>query len=307
MVYVIIGMSTHPTLEPTAPEGRHMSEDRTSGNPSDAKVAFITGVARGQGRSHALHFARAGVAVIGLDICGQVDSVDYPMSSELDLADTVAEVEAAGGRILARVGDVRNLDDVESALRDGVAAFGRLDYVVANAGIMPIWGRYANTMQSWQDCLDVILTGVLNTIEASYPILVEQGAGGSIVITGSMAAVQPMMRTLDGHTLGLLGYSAAKAALVNLSENYASALAGHGIRVNIVHPTGVATPMIENDMCRSRFDNANPEDLKTIVNALPTDKVQPRDVSELVVWLCSDRSRYLTGGAIRVDAGAKLR
>lgn len=274
---------------------------------SARKVAFITGVARGQGRSHAVRLARAGVDIIGADLCGQISSVDYPMSDEADLAASVAEVQAAGGRIVARAADVRDRSELDAVLAEGTAAFGGLDYVVANAGIMPIWGRYAHTMQAWQDSLDVILTGVLNTVEATYPTLVEQGRGGSIVIIGSMAAVQPMMRTLDGHTLGLLGYGAAKAALVNLAENYASALAGHSVRVNVLHPTGVSTPMIDNDMCRDRFDKANPEDLKALVNALPTSRIEPSDVSELVAWLCSDASRYVTGEAIRVDAGAKLR
>jgi NAD(P)-dependent dehydrogenase (short-subunit alcohol dehydrogenase family) len=162
-------------------------------------------------------------------------------------------------------------------------------------------------MQAWQDCFDVLLTGVLNTVEATYPYLIEQGSGGSIVITSSMAGVRPMMRTLGGHTLGLLGYSAAKAALVNLMENYASILAFHKIRVNTVHPTGVNTPMILNDMCADRFATASEEDLKALVNAIPVDAVEAEDVANAVAWLCSDASRYFTGSSMRIDAGASLR
>jgi SDR family mycofactocin-dependent oxidoreductase len=271
------------------------------------KVAFITGLARGQGRSHAIRLAEEGADIVGLDVCAQLPSVGYPMSTPADLDETVRLVEAHDRRIVARVGDVRDVESIRAVYAEGLATFGHIDYVVANAGVMPIWGESAQTMDSWQDCLDVILTGALNTVQVAYPHLLEQGTGGSIVITGSMAGVIPSMRTLDFCTLGLLGYSAAKAALVNLAENYASVLAHHNIRVNVVHPTGVKTPMIENDLVTNRFATANPEDLKAILNAMPVDAVEPVDVSNAVVWLCSDASRYVTGTALRVDAGANLR
>ncbi len=133
-------------------------------------------------------------------------------------------------------------------LQQGLAEFGRLDFVIANAGVMPVFGPRANELASWQLCLDVLLTGVLNTVELTYRQIVEQGEGGSIVITSSMAGLRPMMRTESSHSYGLLGYSAAKAALVNLARNYASILARHRIRVNTVHPTSVNTPMIHNEM-----------------------------------------------------------
>lgn len=271
------------------------------------KVAFITGLARGQGRSHAVHLAREGADIAGIDICRQVDSVDYPMSSPQDLEETVKLVEQLDRHIVARVGDVRDIDSVRCAYEKALGTFGHVDFIVANAGVMPVWGKHSRTMQAWQDCLDILLTGVLNTIEVAYPHLVEQGTGGSIVITSSMAGVMPMMRTLDGHTLGLLGYSAAKAALVNLAQNYASILAYHRIRVNTIHPTGVNTPMIDNDMCRERFANVHEEDHKALVNAIPVDAVEVEDISNAVVWLCSDASRYFTGSAMRIDAGASLR
>jgi SDR family mycofactocin-dependent oxidoreductase len=273
----------------------------------DGKVAYITGAARGQGRAHAIRLAGDGATIVGVDLCEQIGTVDYPMSTRDDLDQTAKLVEQVGGQMLALVGDVRDRECLEEVYREGIATFGRIDYVVANAGIMPIWGRHADTMQAWQDCLDVLLTGVLNTLEPAWPRMVEQGTGGSIVITGSMAGVVPTMRTLGGRTLGLLGYSAAKAALTNLMRNYASMLAYHQIRVNILHPTGVNTPMIDNEMARDRFATANDEDLKTIVNAIPVDAVEPADVANAVAWLCSDESRYFTGSEMRIDAGADLR
>jgi NAD(P)-dependent dehydrogenase (short-subunit alcohol dehydrogenase family) len=229
------------------------------------------------------------------------------MSTRNDLDRTVEMVGEQGQKMVARVGDVRDIESVRQLYDDGAAAFGHIDYVICNAGIMPVWGEGSDTPTAWHDCLDVMLTGVMNTIEVVYPRMLEQGNGGSIVITGSMAAVQPMMRTLAGHTLGLLGYCAAKAALVNLAQNYASILAYHGIRVNVVEPTGVNTPMVENDMVRERFANVDPEDHQALVNAIPVNAIEAQDVSDAVAWLCSAESRFVTGSAIRVDAGAALR
>ena len=273
----------------------------------EGKVAFITGIARGQGRAHAVRLASEGADIVGLDICKQIDSVDYPMSTQEDLAEVVRLVEGTGRRIIARVGDVRDIDSIRAIYEDGLAEFGHIDSVIANAGIMPIWGRRSDTIQAWHDCLDVLLTGVLNSVEVAYPHLIRQGRGGSIVITSSMAALEPMMRTLDGRTLGMLGYSAAKAALINLAQNYASVLACHNIRVNTVHPTGVNTPMADNDMVRARFETANEQDALALVNAIPVNFVEAEDVANAVLWLCSDESRYYTGSAMRIDAGAMLR
>ena len=271
------------------------------------KTAFITGVARGQGRAHAIKLASEGADIVGVDICAQIGTVDYPMSTPDDLEETVKLVEQADRRIHARIGDVRDVESLRSAYQEGLDTFGHIDLVVANAGIMPVWGPGSNTMQAWHDCLDVLLTGVLNTVEVAYPRLLEQGTGGSIVITSSMAGVTPMMRTLGGRTLGLLGYSAAKAALINLAQNYASILAYHNIRVNTVLPTGVNTPMVDNDMVRDRFANADREDVLTLVNAIPVDFVEAEDIANAVLFLCSDESRYFTGSALRVDAGSSLR
>jgi SDR family mycofactocin-dependent oxidoreductase len=273
----------------------------------EGKVAFITGAARGQGRAHAVRLASEGADIIGLDICAQVDTVDYAMSTPDDLQETIELVEKQGRRMITKIGDVRDVDALRSLYEQGLEAFGHIDLVLANAGIMPVWGKGSDTMQAWQDCLDILLTGVLNTVEVAYPRLLEQGTGGSIVITSSMAACQPMMRTLDGRTLGLLGYSAAKAALVNLAQNYASILAVHNIRVNTVHPTGVNTPMVDNDMVRDRMANVDPQDGLALVNALPVEFVEADDIADTVLFLCSDESRYITGSSLRVDAGSSLR
>jgi SDR family mycofactocin-dependent oxidoreductase len=271
------------------------------------KVAFITGAARGQGRAHALRLASEGADIIGIDICEQIDGVEYPMATPDDLAETAKLVERLDRRIVTAIADVRDPDSLRAAFSAGLAELGRLDFVIANAGVMPVFGDRSNEFAAWQLCLDVLLTGVLHTVELTYPELVKQGEGGSIVITSSMAGLQPMMRTENAHTYGLLGYSAAKAALVNLARNYASILAVHRIRVNTIHPTGVNTLMIHNDMMARHFETADPEDSLALVNAIPVDAVEPEDIAAAAFWLCSDDSRYFTGNEVRVDAGASLR
>jgi SDR family mycofactocin-dependent oxidoreductase len=273
----------------------------------EGKVAFITGVARGQGRAHALRLAQEGADIIGVDICAQIDGVEYPMATPDDLDQTVKLVEGLDRRIVAGVGDVRDRESLAAVYERGLAELGRLDFVIANAGVMPVFGPRANEFASWQLCLDVLLTGVLNTVELTYKQIVDQGDGGSIVITSSMAGLRPMMRTESSHTYGLLGYSAAKAALVNLARNYASILAVHRIRVNTLHPTSVNTPMIHNEMIDRHWEHADPEDMNVLVSAIPVAEVEPEDISAAVLWLCMDDSRYFTGNEVRIDAGANLR
>jgi SDR family mycofactocin-dependent oxidoreductase len=275
--------------------------------PLEGRVAFITGIARGQGRSHAVRLAESGADIIGVDICAPIEDVEYPLATRDDLDETVKLVEGLGRRIVADVGDVRDRDSLEAVYQRGLGEFGRLDFVIANAGVMPVFGPRANEFASWQLCLDVLLTGVLNTVELTYKQIVEQGDGGSIVITSSMAALKPMMRTESSHSYGLLGYSAAKAGLVNLARNYASILAVHRIRVNTLHPTSVNTPMIHNEMIERHWATADPEDMQVLVSAIPVMEVEPEDISAAVAWLCSDDSRYFTGNEVRIDAGANLR
>jgi SDR family mycofactocin-dependent oxidoreductase len=273
----------------------------------EGKVAFITGVARGQGRADAVRLAEEGASIIGIDLCQQLELVDYPLATAEDLAETVELVEKAGGRIVAEPADVRDRDSLAAVLERGLRELGRLDFVVANAGVMPIWGEQAQTMDAWQLCLDILLTGVLNTVELTYPVIRDQGDGGSIVVISSMAALGPMMRTEESHTLGLLGYSVAKLGLVNLARNYASFLARHHIRVNTIHPTGVDTPMINNSLVTDSYDTMPAEDMNLSANAIPVRAVDADDIAAAVLWLCSDDSRFYTGNAMRVDAGASLR
>lgn len=274
----------------------------------DGKVVFITGIARGQGRSHAVRFAEEGADVIGIDLCEQVETVEYPLATKVDLDETVRLVEALDRRIVVGQADVRDRDSMQTVLDAGMAELGRLDFVLANAGIMPIWGEQSHTMQAWHDCLDILLTGVLNTVELTYPHLVKQGQGGAIVMTSSMGGVgKPMMRTPTNHTLGMLGYTTCKFALKSLMRNYASLLAADNIRVNTVHPTGVNTMMVNNDLMGRYFTESTPEDLLTLVNAMPVPMVEPVDISNMMVFLCSEEARYFTGNSVNVDAGADLR
>jgi SDR family mycofactocin-dependent oxidoreductase len=271
----------------------------------DGKVAFITGVAGGQGRAHAVRLASEGANIGGIDICAQIETVEYPMATKDDLSETVRLVEETGQRMIGRVGDVRDRVAIEAAYAETFAEFGRIDYVIANAGISPNWGAHCQTMQAWQDCIDVMLTGVLNTLEVAVPHMVGQASGGSIVITSSIASVRPSVRTLGGKTMGLMGYCAAKGGVDSLMENYASMLGSHRIRVNTVHPSVVRTPMTDNETVRGA--NFSEEDQKVFTNALPEQEMEPEEIAAAVAWLCSDDSRFVTGSQLLVDGGMHLR
>jgi SDR family mycofactocin-dependent oxidoreductase len=269
----------------------------------DGKVAFISGGARGQGRSHALRLAEEGADIITFDICEQVPTVTAPGATEDDLAETVKLVEERDRRIVARKADVRDMSAVQAVFDEGVAEFGRIDIVLANAGILPFTGEVCQTMQAWHDCIDIMLTGVLHTCETAIPRLIEQGLGGSIVITSSLAGLRAPMRTLDMKSMGALGYFAAKHGVVGLMRSYANALGPYSIRVNTVHPTGVATPMIVNEDFMTMAQE-KPEWMEAMKNALPVPMIEPEAVSNAILYLCSDLGRYITGATMPVDAGA---
>ncbi|HEY0804644.1 MAG TPA: mycofactocin-coupled SDR family oxidoreductase, partial [Pseudonocardiaceae bacterium] len=203
------------------------------------KVAFITGAARGQGRSHAIRLAEEGADIIAVDICRQVDSVPYPMATPEDLAETVKAIEALDRRIHAVAADVRDYGALKAALDDGVAQLGRLDIVSANAGIASYGQADELDETTWQDMIDTNLTGVWHTAKAAIPHLIEQGTGGSIVLTSSTAGLMAMPN--------LAHYVSAKHGVVGLMRTLALELAPHFIRVNSVHPTGVNTPMVQNE------------------------------------------------------------
>jgi SDR family mycofactocin-dependent oxidoreductase len=260
------------------------------------KVAFVTGAARGQGRSHAVQLAQAGADIIAVDICRQIETVKYPLASAQDLRDTVEAVKATGRRIFAAQADVRDHASLTAALKDGVHHLGSLDVVVANAGICPL--NAEPTQQEWSDVLDVNLTGVYNTIEASLPHMIEQQRGGSVILTGSTAG----LLGIGGTTPGGRAYTAAKHGVVGLMRTYANYLAPHNIRVNCVHPTGVRTPMAVNDAIAG-YLQTDPV-MNSRQNALDVAMVEPIDISNAVVWLASEHSRYVTGVSLPVDAGS---
>ena len=272
----------------------------------DGKVAFITGAARGQGRSHAVRFAEEGADIIAVDICKQIDSVVYPMASPEDLAETVSMVEALGRRIVAREADVRDEVALQGAVDAGVAEFGRLDFILANAGIMPCIGEESQRRSAWFDAIDVMLTGVFLTIETALPALLAGGNGGAIVITSSSAGIKIGQMPLELKSDGGWGYAAAKHGVVGLMHAYAAALGAENIRVNSVHPTGCATPMVVNKPFEEYF-NAHPEFATQMANLLPVPMIDPVDISNAMVYLCSDAGRYVTGVTLPVDAGLTVR
>jgi len=264
----------------------------------EGKVALITGAARGQGRSHAVRLASEGADVIALDICGQLDSVAYPLATSADLAETVSEVEALDRRVVAVEADVRDLKAVRAAVDEGVAQLGGVDVVVANAGI-GMTRMDLEQQAAFQAVVEVNLYGVWNTVHAAVPTMVEQGRGGAIVLIGSVMGLSGRGGSGSG---GMEGYVAAKHALVGLTKTWANWLAPHKIRVNSVHPTGVKTPMIMNDAIQELLTSM-PADGPDLTNLLDVQLIEASDVSGAVAWLTSEEGRFVTGIALPVDAG----
>ncbi len=262
----------------------------------EGKVAFVTGAARGQGRSHAIRLAQEGADIIAVDIAAQIDTVPYPMSTPEDLAETARQVEALDRRIFTRQADVRDRDALQAAFDAGVAEIGPVDIVLANAGIAPM--SMHPDPREWQDVIDVNLTGVYNTVEVAKQSMIDRGQGGAIVLTSSTAG----LTGIGGNTPGGLGYTAAKHGVVGLMRSYANYLAQYSIRVNTVHPTGVNTPMVVNDAMQE-FIQADPAMGQAMANALPVPLVEPVDISNAILFLVSDAGRYVTGVTLPVDAG----
>jgi SDR family mycofactocin-dependent oxidoreductase len=265
--------------------------------PLEGKVAFITGAARGQGRAHAVRLASDGASIIAVDLCDQIDSVRYPMATPDDLAATVKLVEDTGARIVAKQGDVRDRESLSAALQAGLDEFGRLDIVVANAGIAPM----QSGDDGWHDAIDVNLTGVYNTIKAAIPTMVKQGTGGSIVLISSSAG----LAGVGSADAGSVGYAAAKHGVVGLMRIYANLLAQQYIRVNSIHPSGVETPMINNEFTREWLAKMAAEigTPGAMGNAMPVEVLDAEDIANAVAWLVSDQARYITGVTLPVDAG----
>jgi SDR family mycofactocin-dependent oxidoreductase len=262
----------------------------------DGKVAFITGAARGQGRSHAVRLGLEGADIIAVDTCRQIEGVPYPMATAEDLDQTVKEVEALGRRIVACQADVRDEAELKAAFDAGVAELGPAEIVVADAGLATM--SLHETHEAWQVVIDVNTAGTFNTVEVALPAMIEHGQGGAIVLIGSSAVLDG----IGGASPGGLTRTAAKHGFVDLMRSYADNLARHGIRVNSVHPTGVRTPIVENDALRALL-TANPEAGTAIADALPVDMIESADIASAVAWLVSDDARYITGITLAVDAG----
>ncbi|MCW2513369.1 MAG: 3-ketoacyl-ACP reductase [Mycobacterium sp.] len=265
------------------------------------KVAFITGAARGMGRAHAVKLSSEGADVIAIDVCAEFESTDYPGSTAADLAETVRLVAAQGRRILARQADVRDPEAVNAVVAEGVQEFGRLDVVIANAGII----RVSDTDQrakAFRDVVDVNLIGAWNTVDAAIPALIAGGRGGSIVLASSTQGIKAS-RT---DRAGVQGYAASKRGLVALMQVWADELAQHSIRVNTIHPSGVATDMILNETTMKLSAAGDPW-LTSQLNALPISLLRPEQIAAAVAWLVSDEAAFITGTSWPLDAGFTLR
>ncbi|MBX6390898.1 MAG: mycofactocin-coupled SDR family oxidoreductase [Frankia sp.] len=278
----------------------------------DGKVAFITGAGRGQGRSHAVRLASEGANIIAVDICEDIPTVNYEMASPEDLAQTVKEVEAVGGRIVAVKADVRDRDQLKAALDQGIAEFGKVDVVCANAGILPM--KDTTLIAGFIDGMDVDFVGAHNTVAVVAPHL---QSGASIIITGSTAGLMKNTTEAMGKTGGV-AYAFAKRLIFQYVETLALQLAPHNIRLNAIHPTNVNTRLLHNDDLYASFrpdivasgGKPTKEDAMLAfphMQPMPIPYIEPGDVSALVLFLASDDSRYITGLNIRLDAGAMLK
>lgn len=281
----------------------------------EGKVAFITGAARGQGRAHAIAMAREGADILAIDICRQIESNPYPLSTPEDLAETERTVKAFGRRIVARIADVRERHELREAVDAGLADLGKIDIVVANAGILPMAMDRPHDAMSFVDASDVDLLGVMNTVAVCVSHLPN---GSSVVITGSTAGM--IRGTTDNPNMGPggAGYGWSKRILIEYVEEICLHLAPRLIRVNAIHPTNCNTHLLHNDGLYSMFrpdmmaEGKKPtrEDVEpafTYFQAMPIPYVEPEDIASLAVFLASDESRYITGQQIRVDAGALLK
>lgn len=270
----------------------------------DGKVALVTGAARGQGRSHALRLAEEGAEIIAVDLCGQIDTVPYGMSHPADLDETTKRIEDLDRRVVAQQADVRDGASLQAAVSAGLSEFGQIDVVCANAGIFSYAPAWEMTDQMWDDMIAVNVTGVWKTLRAALPSMIERGAGGSLVLTSSTAGLRGFAN--------MVHYTAAKHGVVGVMRNMVQEVSQFGIRCNTVHPTAVDTDMIQNEpMYKLFLPEASPEELTRenyaaafqSLHTMAHPWVEPRDISNAVLWLASDESRYVTGQTIAVDLG----
>nr|WP_296775857.1 mycofactocin-coupled SDR family oxidoreductase [Rhodococcus sp. (in: high G+C Gram-positive bacteria)] len=266
------------------------------------KVAFITGAARGQGRSHAIKLAEEGADIIAVDACSDVSTVPYSESTDQDMAETIKAVESLDRRILFRKADVRDLAALQAVADEGLAEFGQIDIVIANAGVASFGSALDLEEDTWQDMIDINLTGVWKTIKAAVPSMIERGQGGSIILTSSVAGLVAFPN--------LAHYVAAKHGVTGLMKALSIELAPHRIRANSIHPGNVDTYMTTNEATLKVFTggaSTNRDEAAKIVagmNALPLPWVDPIDITNAVMYLASDDGRYVTGTTTVIDAGA---
>jgi SDR family mycofactocin-dependent oxidoreductase len=263
------------------------------------KVAFITGAARGQGRAHAVRMAREGADIIAVDIAGKLPAcVPYDSATPEDLAETVRLVEAAGRRIITSAVDIRDFDALRETVDDAVASLGRLDVIVANAGISSpqVWNEI--TPDSFRDVMDINVTGTWNTVMAGAQQIIDGGRGGSIILISSAAGLkmQPFM----------IHYTASKHAVTGMARAFAAELGPHSIRVNSVHPGPVNTAMGSGDMVDAvaKTNESIPQMANVLTPFLPNWVAEPEDIADTVCWLAGDESRFVTAAAVPVDQGS---
>ncbi|MGD9618544.1 MAG: mycofactocin-coupled SDR family oxidoreductase [Mycolicibacterium sp.] len=265
----------------------------------EGRVVFITGAARGQGRAHAVRMAREGADVIAVDIAAPLPPcVPYDPATPQDLAETVRLVEQHGRRILASVVDTRDSEGLNAAVEDGVAEFGRLDVIVANAGVSAPQAWDDIRPDDFRDVMDINVTGTWNTVMAGAQKIIDGGRGGSIILISSAAGIklQPFM----------IHYTASKHAVTGMARAFAAELGKHSIRVNSVHPGPVMTDMGTGDMVAAlgKAMETNPQLSNMMTPFLPTWVVEPEDIADAVCWLASDESKYVTASTISIDQGS---
>jgi (+)-trans-carveol dehydrogenase len=270
------------------------------------KVAFITGAARGQGRSHAVRLAEEGANIIAVDSCGGGDAypwMTYPMATEEDLAETARRVEATGRGIVARVADVRDGATLTAAAEEGLAKFGHIDIVSANAGISPFGPEtWRNDDGQWDDVYRVNLLGVRNTCKVVVPAMIDGSRGGSITVTSSGAGLKGVY--------GLSDYCSTKWGVIGFARSLANEVAPYGIRVNVIAPGTVNTDMVQNEGLRKLFrpdlENPTRDDVTPVfeeMSMLRVPWVEAVDISNALLFLASEEARYITGVVLPVDAG----
>ena len=270
----------------------------------DGRVVFITGAARGQGRSHAVTCAEQGANIVGVDICQDLEVVPYKLGTYEDLEETARLVEKTGQEMLFSKADVRDKAALQQAFDAGVEQFGHIDTVIANAGVVLTNADERDASEALRLGLDIMLVGVWNAFQVAIPHLKERGEGGNLIATSSMIA---LLDLTDGRG-GSDSYLMSKIAIVGLVRAYAAMLAPDRIRVNAVAPTNCATPMITDNPALFKVIEDNPRMVNAVQTALPDlPLIEPRDVSNAILFLISDAGRSFTGSMLKVDAGMDVR